>query len=134
MFSQFMADLIKPESFKTTLSEQAMFEFSQEPGVLLVHSPVLYRLYSLFSEKQTEIEERPTFYRKVGAYLYYERFSCKHGDEFYYYIKFNEASEFYKEHQYLLELLILSSDPMTLTDYVGTKNLTGYNKPLKEKS
>jgi hypothetical protein len=132
MFSQFITEVIKPESFKTTLTEYAMRQFASEEGVLLVHSPVLYRLYTLFAENHDEIEDRPTFYRKAGAYLYYERFNCKHGDEFYYYIKFNEDSLFYIEHKYLLEMLILAADPSVLTDYSGKKNLTGYNKPLKE--
>ena len=112
---------------------KAMREFASKPGVLLVHSPILFRMYTLYSEIHGELEDRPTFYRKVGAYLYYERFTCAHGDEFYYYIKFNNTSQFYLEHKDLLEMLILAGDPSTLTDYNGRRQLTGYNKPLKER-
>lgn len=136
MFRTFMSEVIDRESFKKVLSEQAMLDFSEQPGVLLVHSPVLYRLYTLYHETYAEpfdtMEDRPLFYRKAGMYLYYERFTCNHGDEFYYYIKFNEKSEFYQEHRLLIETLIVANDPSTLLDYTGVKDVSGYNMSLKE--
>jgi hypothetical protein len=134
MFKQFMTDLISTDSFKKVLSEQAMADFAKRPGVFLVHSPILYRLYTLYTEGTEDIEERPVFYRKAGAYLYYERFTCNHGEEFYYYVRFNTESLFYQEHRHLIEILILGSDPSTITDYIGTRDLTVYNKTLKENS
>ena len=132
MFQQFMTDLVHKDSFKRILSEDAMNNFAKEEGVLFVHSPILYRLYALYAADQPPIEERPVFYRKAGMYLYYERFTCNHGEEFYYYIRFNEESKFYQEHKFLIESLIVASDPSTLTDYIGTKDLHGFNKSLKE--
>jgi hypothetical protein len=132
MFKEFMNDLIGSRSFKKVLSEQAMADFAKEPGVLLVHSPVLYRLYALYTADKPSIEERPVFYRKAGMYLYYEKFTCNHGEEFYYYIKFNQSSEFFKEHKTLIESLVRASSPSTLTDYIGTRDLSSYNQFLKE--
>ena len=132
MFQQFMTDLIHKDSFKRILSEDAMNNFAKEEGVLFVHSPILYRLYTLFAGDVPHVEDRPMFYRKAGMYLYYERFTCNHGEEFYYYIKFNKDSKFYQEHKFLIETLIVANDPSTLTDYIGTKDLHGFNKALKE--
>jgi len=133
MFKKFMTDVISTDSFKKVLSEEAMYDFAKAPKVYLVHSPILYRLYALYTADQPPIEERPVFYRKVGMYLYYERFTCRHGDEFYYYIRFNQHSEFYKEHKDLIKSLILASDPTEFKDYIGTKDLTVFNQSLKEK-
>lgn len=133
MFREFMSSVILKDSFKTLLTEQAMYEVAQHPDTLIVHSPVLYRLYTLFVAGREHVEERPMFFRKVGTYLYYERFNCKHGNEFYYYVRFDKASTFYKEHKDLIELLVLSNDPSTLTDYEGSKDTSIYNRTLKEK-
>lgn len=132
MFKEFMTDLIGTTSFKRVLTEQAMNDFAKEEGVLLVHSPVLYRLYALYTADKPPIEERPVFYRKAGMYLYYERFTCNHGEEFYYYVKFNKDSQFYKEHELLIKALIKASSPDTLEDYIGTRDLKSYNQSLKE--
>lgn len=133
MFRQFMADLIGTASFKKVLSEQAMADFAKEEGVILIHSPILYRLYALYVGEDVSIEDRPSFYRKAGAYLYYERFTCNHGDEFYYYVKFNQSSKFYQEHRDLINLLVESNGPETLADYIGTRDLESYRTTLKEK-
>jgi len=133
MFKEFMTDLIHNDSVKRVISEDAMIKFAKEEDVLFVQSPILYRLYVLYAVDHPSIEDRPLFYRKVGMYLYYERFTCNHGEEFYYYIKFNKSSKFYQEHKFLIETLILANDPSTLTDYIGTKDLNIYNKSLKEK-
>jgi hypothetical protein len=133
MFKEFMTNVISTDSFKKVLSEEAMYDFAKASEVYLVHSPVLYRLYALYTAAKPPIEERPVFYRKVGMYLYYERFTCNHGEEFYYYIRFNQHSEFYQEHKALINSLILASDPSTLTDYIGTRDLNNYNQFLKEK-
>jgi len=132
MFKKFMSDVIGPSSFKKILTEQAMRDFSKQPDVLLVHSPVLFRIYALYAQTDETYEDRPTFFRKVGKYLYYERFNYAHGDEFYYYIKFNTESAFYQEHKDFIKLLILSSEPSMFNDYVGDRSLTQYNKSLKE--
>lgn len=132
MFTQFIEDLIDKDSFKVLISEEAMNKLAQEKDVYCVHSSILYRLYVLYIDDITKPEERPAFYRKAGVYLYYERFSCVHGDEFYYYIKFNVNSTFYQEHQTLLKNMIIANDPSILVDYIGTKNLSDYNKQLKE--
>lgn len=132
MFKEFMTDLIGVASFKRVLTEQAMNDFAKEEGVLLVHSPVLYRLYALYTADQPPIEDRPLFYRKAGMYLYYERFTCNHGEEFYYYVKFNKDSKFYKEHEMLIKTLVKASSPDTLEDYIGTRDLKSYNQSLKE--
>lgn len=132
MFTQFIEDLIDKDSFKVVVSEEAMSKLAQEKDVYCVHSPILYRLYILYINDIIKPEDRPTFYRKAGMYLYYERFNCTHGDEFYYYIKFNVNSTFYQEHQTLLKNMIIANDPSILVDYIGTKDLSDYNKQLKE--
>ena len=121
-----MAELISKESVKTITTEDAMNEFAQEDDVVLVHSNILYRFYTIYNNDRYVIEDRPRFFRKVGMYLYYERFVCEHGDEYYYYIKFNEDSYFYREHKDLIRLLITATNPSTLTDYIGDKDLSIY--------
>jgi len=134
MFREFMnGGVISPASFKEQLTEAAMHAFAKQPDVVLVHSPVLYRFYVLFSGDKVHIEDRPVFFRKVGAYLYYERFTCQHGDEFYYYVKFNKNSPFYQEHKALISILIEANEPKRLLyDYIGTKDLSQYGGSGRE--
>lgn len=132
MTQRFINELLHVDSFKTILSEDSMNELSQDQNVYLIHSQAMYRVYGLYVNNETKMETRPRFFRKMGVYLYYERFTCTHGDEYYYYVKFREGSEFYKEHEAFIKMLILANDPSTLDDYTGSKDLTIYNKQLKE--
>lgn len=132
MFSKFIHDVVDNDVLKTHLSEQYMLEVSQKEGVWFVKSPVMYRLYTLYTGDGDKINSRSAFYRKCGTYLYYERLTCAHGDEYYYYVKFNTESDFYKEHHKFIKELILAEDPTTLDDYIGLKDLNAYNKELKE--
>lgn len=131
MFKQFIDDLIDSSSIKVIMTAEAKDNFAEEEGVLFVHSPILFRLYTLYAEGAVK-EDRPAFYRKAGAYLYYEHFYCTHGEEYYYFIKFNKDSLFYQEHEDLIKQLVIANDPTTLLTYIGTKPLDIYNKSLKE--
>lgn len=136
MFKQFMTELITKDSIKLQLTKEAKDDFAEEPNVCFVHSLVLYRIYALYARAQEpdiQLEGRAIFFRLVGAYLYYDKFACGHGEEYYYYLKFNKESEFYKTHQELIEQLILSNDPSSLKDYIGSRYLGGYNQHLKNK-
>lgn len=134
MFDKFMKDLVDPSSFKVKLSERSMIELSQQPNVLLIRSDVMYRIYLLYAETQgyDKISKRTDFYRKCGLWLYYEKFICRHGDEYYYYVKLNDKHPFYQEHSLIINGQILATDPKHINDYIGTKNLLNYNKSLKE--
>lgn len=134
MFKRFIDELVDNKSIKLVMSQEAKEQFANHSKVTLVHSLVFYRLYVLYAkgvDTDVDLESRSTFFRLVGTYLYYDKFPCTHGEEYYYYIKFNENSAFYQEHQHLIEQLILFNDPSTLQDYVGTRDLKGYNKYLK---
>lgn len=132
MFTKFLSDLVDRESFRRNLSEEAKNEFAEKEDVYFVHSPVMYRLYTMYASTE-KIKERRRFFRLMGAYLYYDKFPCRHGDEFYYYVKFNKDSAFYQEHKALIDILILSADPENLEDYIGNRDLTIYNQILKSK-
>lgn len=133
MFTTFLVNLVDKDSFKKSLSSEEMKNtFAQSEGVYVIQSPIMYKLYTMYSDSN-KITERSKFFKLMGAYCYYDKFPCKHGEEFYYYIKFNENSAFYQEHKMLIDLLTLEADPSTLKDYIGTRDLTIYNKFLKEK-
>lgn len=135
MFEQFMTDLIDETSFKILMTEEAMNTFASYPDVVFVQAPSLYRLYTLYlsnTGKKTIKIKRALFYRKVGSYLYYEKLMCTHGDEYYYYIRFNKDSDLYKTHNVLIKALLKQRAPLTLTDYIGTKDLSRYNVIIKD--
>lgn len=131
MFTKFINDIVNPISFKAIISEEEMLNLSKKEGVYFVKSPVMYRLYTMYMGESKKISERSAFFRMCGNYLYYERFICSHGDEYYYYIKFNTKSKFYQEHAVLIKEMILASDPENLLNYTGNKDLTTYNLELK---
>lgn len=130
MFNNFIKQVIDTTSYKQILTEKKMLEFAQADKVYFVKSDLLYRMYTLFSNEDKKLT-RPEFYRKCGYYLYYERLTCVHGEEYYYYVRFNEDSPFYKEHKELIKRLIIVNDPSRLEDYIGLKDIDSYNLKLK---
>lgn len=137
MYNNFINELIDTSVFKPTVvirrDQPYMFKrLKEDEDILAVHSNVLYQLYALYADG-AQIETRPTFFRMVGLILQYEKLHCKHGDEYYYLLKFNESSAFYQKHKELIERMILESDPSTLYDYYGTNDINSYNKVLKKK-
>lgn len=130
MLHEFLREIIHPDSFKTKLTVQAKDELAAQDRVYFIHSPVFYSMYALYAGSKAI--DRIEFYKYMGFYLYYEKFFCTHGNEFYYYVKFNERSEFYKMNQQMIDMLVLGADPTTLTDYLGSYDVNNYNNFLKE--
>ena len=131
MFNNFITNIVDQTSYKRHLGEFHMLEFAKGKDVYFIKSDLLYRLYALYMGDNKKIKHRPEFYRRCGAYLYYEKLNCLHGDEYYYYVRFNVQDPFYQENEHLIKELILANDPSTLTDYIGTKDIHSYNKNLK---
>lgn len=132
MFTQFMSDFVDKDTLKVVSSVEAKQQVINQSGVVFIHSPLLYKLYAMYADGKP-IESRPTFYRKVGAYVFYDYFNCDHGSEYYYYIKINENSNFYREHKEFIERSILAADPSTLKNYNGHQRVDVFNKELKER-
>jgi hypothetical protein len=85
---------------------------------VLVKATVLYQIYkhNVF-ETDGRLAMRD-FFQIAGQYLYYDKYVCKHGTEFYYYVIFNEANEMYKLTKPLLEKRIHAQRPGLLKDLI----------------
>jgi hypothetical protein len=84
----------------------------------LVKATTLYQIYkhNVF-ENQGRLSLRD-FYQIAGQYLYYDKYVCEHGTEFYYYVIFNENHPVYKLTEELLLKRIYVNRPETLKDLV----------------
>jgi hypothetical protein len=82
----------------------------------LVKATTLYQIYkhNVF-EKDGRLPIRD-FYHVAGQYLYYDKYICKHGTEFYYYVIFNENNPMYQLTKELLRKRIHADRPETLKD------------------
>jgi hypothetical protein len=83
---------------------------------VLVKATTLYQIYkhNVF-ERDGRLTIRD-FYQIAGQYLYYDKYVCKHGTEFYYYVMFNENNPMYQLTKELLRKRIYADRPETLKD------------------
>ena len=58
------------------------------------------------------------FYRVCGQYLYYDKYVCRHGTEFYYYVMFDFTNPLYIATKDIILKRIAANSPQTLTDLV----------------
>lgn len=85
---------------------------------VLIKATTLYQIYkhNVFeTDGRLPIKE---FFQIAGQYLYYDKYICKHGTEFYYYVIFNETHPTYLLTKELLSKRIYANRPATLKDLI----------------
>lgn len=115
---EFFQSFISPSCYKIDHNTTELRMIKQIQGVLQVKATTLYQIYK---HNVYEMDGRLTvrdFYRVAGQYLYYDKYVCDHGTEFYYYVVFNADNEMYQLTQGLIRKRIAANNPSTLKDLV----------------
>jgi hypothetical protein len=112
----FFQNFISAECHKVEHNVTELDSFRDD--AVLVKATVLYQIYkhNVF-ENSGRLSVRD-FYQIAGQYLYYDKYVCDHGTEFYYYVIFNEDNEMYKLTKSLLEKRIHAQRPELLKDLI----------------
>lgn len=113
---EFFNDFISQVSHKINHDHIEHQLLTGRADVVLVKATTLYQIYK---HNVFDIDGRlplKEFYRVCGQYLYYDKYVCRHGTEFYYYIVFNENNNIFKATKDLVLRRIELNSPSTLDD------------------
>jgi hypothetical protein len=110
---EFFHEFIDVTSHKV---EHTLEEFNKIQDSYLVKATTLYQIYKHNVFGQDERLSMREFFRVCGQYLYYDKYVCEHGTEFYYYVKFNENNKFYELTKELVHKRIDANSPENLRD------------------
>lgn len=117
--SEFFQEFISPTSYKVNHSYDEYLSVKNRPEVVLVKATTLYQIYK---HNVFENEGRLTmqdFFRVCGQYFYYDKYICKHGTEFYYYVSFNKENIIYQATKKIIMTRIKANSPDTLRDTIS---------------
>jgi hypothetical protein len=112
----FFVKFISPDCHKIEHNVEELD--SMRYNAVLVKATTLYQIYK---HNVFETDGRlliKDFFQIAGQYLYYDKYICRHGTEFYYYIIFNENNPTYLLTKELLSKRIYANRPGTLKDLV----------------
>lgn len=114
---EFFNEFVHPSCHKY---EHTMPEFQKIkalPNVMRIKATTFYQIYkhNVFGADGERLSMR-AFFHVCGQYVYYDKYICEHGTEFYYYIVFNEAHQIYTLTKSVLLRRVEASAPHTLKD------------------
>lgn len=115
---EFFNEFINIVSHKVEHSVDEYRVLKGKPGVMMVKATTLYQIYK---HNVFGTDERLTmreFFRVCGQYLYYDKYICDHGTEFYYYVVFNEDNKMYISTKDIVEKRVWSNRPEALQDLI----------------
>jgi len=115
--TDFLNNFIHPSCHKVQHDVTEYNQIKQLEGIKMIKATALYNIYK--HNVFTNVDRRLTmkqFFHICGQYLYYDKYVCRHGTEFYYYVKFNDANELYQIAEPILLKQIDANAPDTLDD------------------
>jgi len=115
--TDFLNNFIHSSCHKVQHSVEEYDKIKQLEGVKMVKATALYNIYkhNVFTNVDRRLSMKQ-FFHICGQYLYYDKYVCHHGTEFYYYVVFNDNNEIYKIAEPILLKQINANAPETLTD------------------
>lgn len=113
---EFFNGLVSPVCHKIA-HNRAEYNILRQQQPLLIKATTFYQIYKHYvfgaDGQRLTLQE---FYRICAQYLYYDKYVCTHGTEFYYYVVFNPERLEYQLTKDLMAKRIAANDPSTLTD------------------
>lgn len=115
---EFFTDFISPVSHKVEHSYAELEKIKRVPGIL-VKATTLYQIYkNNVSDADGSRLTMQEFFRVCGQYLYYDKYVCTHGTEFYYYVVFNRDNKIYRSIENITKKRIYCNSPEQLRDLI----------------
>ena len=116
---EFFHQFVSPECFKIAHNLTEYADIKRRDDMKLIKATTFYQIYrhNVFGAEEKRLTMKD-FFRVCGQYLYYDKYICEHGTEFYYLVVFNKHNEMYQMTADLIEQRIELNSPATLTDIV----------------
>lgn len=114
---EFLNGFISPTCHKEEHSLKEYESIVSRPNVHQVKATTLYHIYkhNVFSKTDKRLNMKQ-FFHVCGQYLYYDKYLCEHGTEFFYYVEFNEENEMYNLTKPIIIKRLIANAPDKLTD------------------
>lgn len=114
---EFFQDFVSPSSHKILHNSTEFQTVKEHPNVVMVKATTFYQIYkhNVFGRDGRRLTMQE-FFRVCGQYLYYDKYICDHGTEFYYYVIFNDKNEMYQLTKEVIGKRIWANRPHTLRD------------------
>lgn len=114
--TQFFNGFISPIAHKIVHSVEEYDKIRKYDNVQMVKATTLYQIYKHNVFGRDERLSMREFFRVSGQYLYYDKYVCVHGTEFYYYVVFDEDDKIYEATKEIVDKRIEANSPSTLDD------------------
>jgi len=116
---EFLNGYVSPVCHKVihNLTEYASIKGRHD--VKLIKATTFYQIYkhNVFGGDGHRLDMKG-FFHLCAQYLYYDKYICEHGTEFYYLVVFNPDNEMYQLTADLINQRIEANGPHTLTDLI----------------
>lgn len=114
---EFITNFVDPVCHKEIHSLDEFQDIKKNPATKQIKATTFYQIYShnVFGEDEDRLSMRD-FFRLCSQYLYYDKYVCTHGTEFYYHIIFSEENTMYQLTKSLIDKRIEANNPETLFD------------------
>jgi hypothetical protein len=113
---EFFQSFISPRSHKILHNAEELDGFRSK--AVLVKATTLYQIYKHNVFETSGRLGMREFFQIAGQYLYYDKYLCEHGTEFYYYVVFNEHNAMYQLTKSLIQKRVYANRPETLKDLI----------------
>ena len=114
---EFFNSYVSPTCHKISHNLTEYVSIKRRSDVKLIKATTFYQIYkhNVFGSDGHRLPMKD-FFRLCGQYLYYDKYVCTHGTEFYYLVVFNSDNEMYQLTADLIDQRIEANGPQTLTD------------------
>lgn len=114
---EFFNGFVSPSCHKIAHNLTEYASIKSNENLHLIKATTFYQIYrhNVFGADGYRLTMKE-FFRICGQYLYYDKYICEHGTEFYYLVLFNKDNEMYRMTADLIKQRIELNSPATLTD------------------
>lgn len=114
---EFFNDYISTSCHKVKHDYYELSNIKKLDGLFLVKATTLYQIYkhNTFGADGKRLSMKE-FFRVAGQYLYYDKYVCAHGTEYYYYVIFNPDNYMYQLTKEVVIPRIEVNGPESLSD------------------
>lgn len=117
---EFFTGYVNPICHKISHNLTEYTAIKRRDDVKLIKATTFYQIYkhNVFGADGHRLDMKD-FFRLCAQYLYYDKYICEHGTEFYYLVVFNPDDEMYQLTAELIDQRIEANSPSTLTDLIS---------------
>ena len=116
---EFFNQFVNPVCHKLSHNLTEYADIKRRDDVKLIKATTFYQIYrhNVFGPDEKRLNMKD-FFRLCAQYLYYDKYICEHGTEFYYLVVFNQENQMYQMTSDLIDQRIQLNSPETLTDLI----------------